>query len=343
MNLRIATGILLILGVFQFLSCRKQNLTECKPYFNVIEDTTCFNFDDSSFSFPSFAEDRFYYHFPCMNPNNNDEFVYYFEDRLTEECKIMKYSFITKQSTLVAETPKIRMPMSYSSQGWIAYICINGPFFGQLRVVKDDGTGDSVFSPDNFFNIFPIWDEDGEYLYWTKLQNPDPNRPTVSLRKHINGIAIDTILGDWIYNADFLNNKLLTTRYVNGANTYGFYDFNNEISFSEDNFQILFPTGMLGTNFYKWSKNGNGFYTSDEINNTPFALYRFSLDGEATILKNICASKDYSSVSVAINDEFLVATKIRRYKYPVDLQNVRYYTIWTIDLTTGEEKQVVPY
>lgn len=343
MNLRIATGILLILGVFQFLSCRKQNLTECKPYFNVIEDTTCFNFDDSSFSFPSFADDRFYYRFPCMNPNNNDEFVYYFEDRLTEESKIMKYSFLTEQSTLVAETPKIRMPMSYSSQGWIAYICINGPFFGQLRVVKDDGTGDSVFSPDNFFNIFPIWDEAGEYLYWTKLQNPDPNRQTVTLRKNISDSEIDTVEGEWFYDADFLDGKLLTARSYDDGTYYGYYDFVNNPSLVEENFHKFFLHGAIATNFQKWSKAGEHFFSVDQPEGKPLGLYKFSLDGASYLLKKHCASKQYETIDVAINDEFLVATKIRRYKYPVDLQNVRYYTIWTIDLTTGEEKQVVPY
>lgn len=333
----------LILCVFLWTSCKKNSNQQCANYTHLVEnsDSTCYFFEESILSL--YAKERYQYSLPCLNPNNNDEFVCYFQDLELEENWILKHNVLTNETTQLAQTDLVIQAIAWGKQGYIAYSEISNMHNQKLWVMRDDGSELVPFSPDFNQNHFPLWDEIGEYLYWTKVQSPIPNQPVITMRKSIHNETIDTLVGGTIYQSDFLNKKLLTFRTFSDGNYFGYYDFENEISLNESNFHKFFKVGMLLPNDRKWSKFGNHFFTNGGPDGTIAGIYRYDLNGNAQLLKQQCSSKQYSSLSVANDDKFILTSVIRRYPNPANSSViVSYSTIWKIDLETGEETQILP-
>jgi len=337
--------VLILLGLITsfVFACKKQKLDKCKPYQHNIEnnDTACYYFDESNFAL--YEKERYQYSSPCLNPNNNDEFVCFFQDLETEENWILKHNLVTNETTPLVQTGLIVQDIAWGKQGYIAFSDINNSNIQQLWVMHDDGSELASFSPDFNHNYFPLWDDIGEYLYWTKIQSPIPNQPIITMRKSIHNETIDTLVGGVIYQSDFLNKKLLTFRTFSDGNYLGYYDFENEISLNESNFYKFFKVGILQPNDRKWSKFSTHFFANGGPNGTTSGIYRYDLNGNGQLLKQQCSSKQYSSLSVANDDKFILTSVIRRYPNPANSSViVSYSTIWKIDLMTGQETQILP-
>jgi hypothetical protein len=293
----------MILGL---VSCRKDKT----PPIHLGEDSECYTFPMLLQSY--FVSETFMFKQPCFNPNNQNEFVYHFQDYSQNSFQLVKYNISTKQKTVLYQSKnhKIWGQPKWSKKGWIAFTRTSG-YVDHIFIVKENGDSLKQFTTSTA-NYYPAWDPTGEYLYWA--HTPFLGSPHFFLRRSLNGLITDTILmntgvniGFSTFNEISMNNILFSKTFVNNKPCIGktalvfppHPELIKILSLDNPNFSGL--TGLTINN-----NTQDAYVTFYNI-----GLYKLNTNNcQLTLLIPFCHSKRYETISCSADGKFLIGERV---------------------------------
>lgn len=280
-----------------FWSCTKDKTKSPKGIY-------CEEFPEFGISF--FSYERFQYMSPCFNPNNVNEFVYSYEDKVLGVNQLIVYNTFTEEKTIIVTNVKIISQPKWSVQGWIAFDNVyNGNY--QIWKVKSDGDSLEQLST-NLYNLFPTWDASGNNLYYQHSSNLGV--PYYTVRQGLYSSQIDTVYNGFTGYIDISQqNRMFAKYYVGSTTHFGATSLNSSLNFfslinaDENNF-----VGLTGTS---WSSAGNEVYFSCVNGFESSGLYRMNASsGNYDQLVEYCDNRHYKIISCSPDDNSLIVEKV---------------------------------
>lgn len=337
-----------LLIIAALAACRKD---EPLPCIKESEKPCCDDFPDMWSSW--IWESRFQYKAPYFNPNNSNEFVFYYKDWDLDKHQLVKYNLLTHQKTVLANNVKIISQPKWNSKGWIAF---DNEVDFQIWKLKENG--DSLFqSTSSTFNFFPAWSSSGNKLYWQ--YTPVRGVPYYFLRQELNGATVDTLmrLGDaydgyTAYNDVSVNDWLVSEMvFAPSQNIHiGYADLTTSgiIFKSVVNSTQIHTQGISGM---CWSHDGQSIYTSivgstETLGPNGMGLFNFNIaTGAKKRILCFCDSKMYNHLSCSPDGKYLIAERVDlQLTYDpqgnLNLKIIRSSSISLIDLQTNIETQL---
>ncbi|WP_146194239.1 TolB-like translocation protein [Brumimicrobium oceani] len=341
MNIKVIIYILIALGT---MACRKD-----KPVPPVLESSDCKPFAKNLPFQTYFTIDRPQFKAPHFNPNNSNEFIYHFRDYEQNLFQLIKYNIQTQQKTLITESGKIGGQPKWGSSGWIAYT--HTPAYSEhIFIVKDNGDSLTQFT-DNVHNLYPVWNETGDELYWA--YSPNLGIPYYFLSQNLNTLIPDTLSesgdvynGYLRYNAISFNNKLLSLVHINNSNS----PYLATASLDEESLSFTSIVNMNQAFDYPsvsglcWSNNEEYVYVS--IGYPDGGLYKIGVNNSnVELLIPFCDTKRYESISASPDGKYLIGERVDSH---LELDNdsnptgaiIENSSIYLIDLNTLEETKI---
>lgn len=335
-------NLLILLIILGLVSCRKDET----PPIDLGEDSECYAFPMLLQSY--YVSETFMFKQPCFNPNNQNEFVFHFQDYSQNSFQLVKYNISTKQKTILYQSNnhKIWSQPKWNKGGWIAFTRINSSYVDHIFIVKENGDSLKQFTTTTA-NYDPVWDSSGENLYWA--HSPVLGVPHFFLKRSLNGLTTDTILmntgvnqGYSTFNEISTNNLLFSKTIVNGKFCIGktalvfppHPELTEILSLDKPNYAGL--TGLTISN------NAQDAYVSFYSN----GLYKLNTkNGKLTLLIPFCNSKRYETISCSADGKFLIGERVdSRLELNTDGQPtgaiIEKSSIYLIDLGTLQETKI---
>jgi hypothetical protein len=302
--IRVRFNILLLIGLFGVLSCKKDKTPipidpECAPY--------DFSID---IGMPAYKVERITFSKPCFNPKNNQEFVYYYRNVELGLAQVYKYNMQTKQKTLLVDNFSVLGQMKWSSNGWIAmthsFVYNNRKVF----IVQDNGENlTQIPSSVPNANDSPFWNASEDRIYW--IQNgiePNPKLVSMSLDDVLNGISSnETIESDQpsSYAAVNANNLVISPLFVNNARHFCKANLDDSNLVWQPFYSLeTFPN--WGISSLCFGANNEDFYFSVEN----LGLYKLNISNQKlTLLITFCERKNYDEFSCSPDGKHLLCRK----------------------------------
>ncbi len=324
------------------LACRKDKpIPEFVPDIDVDDDTSCYNFVETGPYLFYIVEENEQYLSPHLNPNNDNEFVYFYRNYSANKRQLIKYNMVTKHKQILVDDVLIISRPKWSKKGWIAFDSY--PDYN-LWTIKDNGDSLTVFSS-NTTHLHPVWDTSGDNLYW--LHSTNLTFPHYYLKKGLYDSVVDTVLQDGDANIGIatysdikFDNKLLAITYINNKKDVAITDL-NAINFTslvgnETVFGDVKPASVC------WSNTEEFVYLSY----ANFGLYKHNVStGSYDRLIEYCDSKYYGSLSCSSDGQTLLVLRGDSYKKKDSLGNPVHpihvkSSIYLIDLNTLVETKI---
>ncbi|MFZ6050843.1 TolB family protein [Halocola ammonii] len=333
------TSILTILfASLAILSCRKDKELPLSPE----TDAECYEFPFLNISY--FSDSRFQYQAPHFNPNNGNEFVYFYMDHEQGEYLLMKHDLSTGTNTeIISSNYKIYRQPKWSRKGWIAFT--RAPdYVDHIFMVKENG--DSLTQvTQNVGNYDPAWDSTGENLYWQ--HSPNLAIPYYLLTKPLHSsLPPDTVMhtsgenhGRATHNDISIENRIICRTSINNDLSLGYASL-EDFNFTE--LIDLADSDLIGLTGLTWSNNDQTVYFT--VANK--GLYKLSVNsGQYTKLINHCDSKDYKNISCSPDGTKMIAERVDRHLEKNEAGNptgniIENSSIYMIDLSTLEETKI---
>ena len=318
--------LIYIISFFFLLSCTKDK---------VPVPGSCVELDYTGFppiSYISHPGEQFIK--PSVNPNNENELVYYYRSNSDQEYKLFSYNVNTQEKIELLSEIKPISPPKWNNKGWIAFD--NGVDY-HIWVVKSNGDSLQKISQ-NSACLYPAWKSNGNALYWT--YSPVLGIPYYLLKKKLSVVQPDTILYDYTaYNNISYDGKLLAQFYFNNQR-YLAYSDENAIDFIP--LINLEQEGLVGLTGLCWSADGKSVYFSVYLD----GIYKLDIESKNYVkLVETCNSRYYNSLSASPNNVDLIVERVDRTlgKYPAGNYNgdvIEKSTIWKINTLTLEETKI---
>ena len=271
---------------------------------------------------------------PCVNPNNENEFVYYYRDNDNEVFKLITYNVLTKEKIELIPNIKLVGSPKWGVKGRIAFS--NFADY-QIWAIKDNGDSLTRIS-ENSACIHPAWSSDGNALYYQ--YSPVLGIPYYLLRKTVSVSQPDTLYySSTEYNDISNNGKLVSVVYINNQMHLAYTDINTIDYIPLLNLQankLVSITGLC------WSADEKSVYFSVAGE----GIYKLDIQSKTYIkLVDPCNSRYYNSLSASPNNVDLIVERVDRTlgKYPAGNYNgdvIEKSTIWKINTLTLEETKI---
>lgn len=305
---KISKSLFLFFTITLFLlACSKEESTPIEST-RQIKNNDCENFPD--FYSSSFSEGKFQYKAPYFNPNNPDEFVYFFKDNELGVFELMKYNIKTKEKVTITKVNNIiHGQPKWSVKGLITWTSAPS-YVEHIFIIKDNG--DSLTQVSSALsNLYPVWSSDGSSLYWQ--HSPVLGHPYYFLKQDLsNNEKPDTILRVGDLNSGYaaisdisINNQIICQTYIDNNNYIGVGDMNKSPLFLDGIINIIKEFNQDRPRGLCWSSDGRSIYFS-MLNLYHFDIVSKKLDP----IIDFCDSKRYSIISTSSNGKYLIGERI---------------------------------
>jgi len=310
---KFALHFLILLIIAVMAACRKDEPLPC----NKTEEFCCENFPDewADAYITWFSESRFQYKAPYFNPNNPNEFVYWFRDRELGIRQVIKYNMLTQQKIVLVDNFKLEGQPKWSRKGWIALPRASG-YVDHIFVVKDNGDSLLQFTT-HTANHYPVWNSSGEKLYWA--HSPVLGVPYFFLVQNLYGGSVDTLLrngdnnGGYSGNNDIsINNQLVSQTLIGNTPHLATADLNSStLDFnSAVNLQKEFNYDFPSNSGLCWSADGHSIYFTI-LGGSKRGLFSINLiTGKKKQIKCFCDTKRYEALSCSSDGKYLIAERV---------------------------------
>jgi hypothetical protein len=335
-------NFLIILSItFLFSSCKKDKMVSE----NISPKNDCMDFIvREGPSIDVIYHDTFQFKKPHFNPNNPNEFVYYYIDYESKKHQLLKYNILTKEKLMLADNVKIISHPKWSKKGWIAFDNLDY----NIWKVKDDGSNLTKVT-NNTTNLYPVWDASGERLIY-QYAKVLASHPTYILSVNSDNDT-DTLGNVFLGSSEISdNNRFLRAQGIAGASVeFGYFDINKNLPF--ETFYKIFEAETNNTHHGNklgrcWGHDNQIFYyTNSGDSNYNRGLFLVYDSNRYKKLIDFCETKEYSHISASSDGKYLVGERIDRY-YNSDENSgkpIGVYensSIYLIDLNTLEEIKV---
>lgn len=254
------------------------------------------------------------YKFPTYNPKNKNEIIFNYCDQTNNEFNLVKYDVITGIKTILAQNVFLASKPSWSIKGWIAFDNILQNH--QIYIIKENGDSIKQFTNEKA-NLFPIWDANGENLYWQHSETL--SHPYFFLQKGLNSSITDTVIrntdsnsGLASYNAVSNENILLTNTLINNEIHLAFSSLNSLNMSSVFNVWNKFSTDYIRG--LTWSNNNKLAYFSVFNGKSNSGLFTVEVNsGKLTKLLDFCYGKKYTEIDCSPDGSKLICERIDSY------------------------------
>lgn len=271
---------------------------------------------------------------PSINPNNENEFIYEFEDKQSGIKQLIKYNILNGSKTVLLNNYS-----SMTSAVWGVNKIAFCPNY-MLSIIENDGSNQThIFT--QMHNIFPAWDAAGENVYWQHA--PILSSVLYLVKKNLQTGVLDTLAysnGQNYGYAGYIDisttNKLICETLINGSPFIGYS------SLDSIKFQGLVDTDhndMQSLTDICWHPNGEDFYFT-VANGEGAGLFKMNINnpGEATKLISYCTSKHYVKIDCDPTGQYLIGE--RKVNYVQNNKNYSDSKIYKINLNTLEETKI---
>ncbi|MDD3005948.1 hypothetical protein [Flavobacterium sp.] len=287
--------IILVLGLLLFttFACKKECFPEKESFTYVPCDVKFGNTSSNSTILPTTEFDNIQFFYPVFNPNDPNEFIYVFENKILGLRYLLKYNFTTKQKQTLIDN----IDMSYN----------NEPFWSQLnfityfdKKIKSDGT--TILYNENQYGYNTNWFVTEKEVVWHKGE--------CLLKKNINQNIIDTLVVDIISKVNISSKGI-------GLVNYGFAilfrDLNSVSKITTLDFTIdtTFPAGTKPG--LCWHPDGTKFYVSLVTDYENSGIYEVEYPSfKARKIVQSCDKRIYKYLSCSPTGNYLLCEGIDR-------------------------------
>jgi len=253
------------------------------------------------------GKDRFQYKKPQFNPNNNDEFIYVYNDLELFEKQLIKYNLKTLTKTVLVDNARLVTQPKWSRKGWVAF---DNVITYKTSILKDNGDSLTDFAT-NAASIYTAWDATGSNLYYQ--HTPALGVPYYLFKQNLETKIIDTILfpydehsGYAVFNDISIDNKIISVVGINNQKHIGVTNL-DDFSFKS---LINLEADSLRAEGLCWSNTSDFAYLSAYLD----GLYRIDIStGEYELLLEYCSSKQYKNISCSPDGTKIIAERIDSY------------------------------
>lgn len=310
---------------------QKLNITDIS-----LEDTSCHdlggNGDGGNWTV---YESAFQYKTPCFNPNNSDEFIFFYKNYQDGIYQLVKYNLQTEQKTIVKGGFSTITSPKWGTNDQIVF----NPNYN-VSIMNSDGSGETQISSATS-NLYPELDANCENVYWQ--HSPVLGHPYYLVKTNLQTGVLDTVMYSNDPNYGYARridisttNKLICETLINNSPFIAYSSINSI------NFQGLVDTDnndMQSLTDVCWHPNGEDFFFT-VANGEGAGLYKMNINNfeEATKLVSYCASKHYVDIDCDPSGQYLIGERKVNY-----VQNNKVYSdskIYKIDLNTLEETKI---
>jgi len=284
--------ITFIIGCSKDKDQDKQTLPIDNPCIPQENGPTIPDYQGAGWGFQIVQLDSFQFNNPYVNPNNENEFVYFVYDFKFISSGIYTYNIVTKQKNLVLETDtraKKNYPQSqikWSRKGWLIF----ADYYQNIYKIKPDGDSLTLLIS-NGSNFLPEWNYQGTQFC---IEHIATNNKRYTLICDENGNSQDSlqykesdIFGgpiDWNHNQYILgtsNEKIILYDYIN-----------RKID------EIIAPSGNMS--FLKWVNNNEFIYKGER------GLYTFNItNNQVKQIRKTKNSNFYYDFNVLSNNQII--------------------------------------
>jgi len=249
---------------------------------------------------PTIYQNQYQYKFPCFNPKNNNEIIFFNQDLDNNINQILKLNLVSKQKTVLINDIIIISQPRWGLNDWIILNTINH------EIWKIKSNGDSLAKiVSGGSNLYPAYNNNYTELIYTYSLNA--GIPYYILRKNINTNKTDTIFNS--------RAKYLTVSNNNKLVCIGDYSTNLQLSELSNNlmWNNLTNVNVEGQNQIKgisWHSNCTDIYYTRFLK----GLYKINIFEKKEVkIKNSCNSKKYTILSISPDDSKIVVERINGY------------------------------
>ena len=293
-----------ILFTIILCSCEKDKVTI---------NGNCFEIGDME-SISYYIQQGAQFKFPTYNPKNKNEIIFNYCDQTNNEINLVKYDIITGVKTILAQNVLLASKPSWGINGWIAFDNILQNH--QIFIIKENGDSLKQFTTESS-NLFPIWDANGENLYWQHSETL--SHPYFFLKKGLNSSITDTVFrnsdsnfGLASYNTISNENILLTNTLINNEIHLAFSSLNSINMTSVFNVWNKFNTDYIRG--LTWSNNNELAYFSVFNGKNNSGLFKVEVkSGKLTKLLDFCYGKKYTEITCSPDGTKLICERIDSY------------------------------
>lgn len=238
---------------------------------------------------------------PSINPNNPNEFVYYYTNSNKQSLNgLYKYEITTGLKTPLITGLNLLAQPKWGKNGWILFNVINGD---DREIYKVKSNGDSITKLTSFHpDLFPEWNSDATRIIFNRAIYLAAPQSKIFIAD-INGSLTDSIDNQYFfYGACNGNNELAYPPFF--RRNYGITTLN---FISKNETTLYNPPADNTIQGITWHPNNDEVYFTT-LND---GLYKVSkLTKKLTLIKQFCTSKSYGSISMSPDASFILAERI---------------------------------
>lgn len=264
----------------------------------------------------TYGETTFQFKAPCFNPNNNEEFVYIYENKITGISSLEIYNLTTKEKkVLVEDNVWDESQPTWGINNKIAFIMNNQVFW-----INSDGT-DLLQLGNDYRSHAPEWIYQDSFLTFTNYWLEPPSNDN-GAKEHMyqsilssDGTSMDSFTVSFengnvggLGLGSFNNNSRLFARIYNTDDNaefkLGLIDIQNALSLQTTEIPNLENQSITCV---QWHPNFEDIYFSFYYSD----FYKFNLpSGKLTVIMEACDSKWYDKFSFSQDGEKVLMEKV---------------------------------
>jgi len=313
----------ILLGIF---SCEEQG--------NIPNPSGCVDLpqmhpDCSQGAITYFSEDTIQFKMPSFNPNNGNEFVYYYINYPQGKKKLIKYDILTNQKTLLVDNIQVISRLEWGKSGWIAFDSY--PDY-QIWMIKENGDSLKQITS-SYYNLRPMWDNEGVNLYWDH-DIVLASTPSYFIRINIFTNSLDTVATNRVVVSDISSNNSVVIGGTNGP------AFAQNINYPLDAESMNLSGSEIGQyNDFTFINGGSEVLIASYAN----GFYKYQIDTKSfKKILNYCESVTYISTDYSpLNNKILVERNDYRKFITGCVENtVLKSSIYLLDLNNMQETKI---
>jgi hypothetical protein len=270
-----------------------------------------------------YTSDEQYKH-PCFNPNNSDEFIYYYSNTSTHQYQLRKYNLESKENSLVLDDIRIIGKPAWGKNDWIIF---NNHL---VHIWKIKSNGDSL-SPVSIVNHnqFINWDSSNNIVFVFTEKGGVPHN--VVSKDFYSGICDTIYIGDAGYLNVSNDNSIATANDHYNIEISSISNINNWTNLTN----IEHGSGLIIIAIC-WHPNSNSIYYSRTLD----GLYYIDINEKVeTKFKETCSSKIYECITISPDGKRIVVERINSYYAEYGL--FRDSKIYIMDIDGCNERELV--
>ena len=274
-----------------------------------------------------FYHSQYQYKYPCFNPNNSNEIVFFFRDYKNNLKQLIKYNILSKEKTILLNNIILISQPKWSKDNWI----LLNNLYHEIIKIKSNGDSLTTVASGNY-NLYPDCNDNNKRIIYTYSLNAAA--PYCIISKNYKTNYSDTISNISAFHLSISNtDKLVTTTNYNMDLIIA--NLSNNLEWS--NLTNVEEHGNKSIEGITWHPNSEDIYYTRILK----GIYKLNINSlDELHIKNSCDTRKYSAISVSSNGVKIIVERINSY---INDENKLYNDsrLYIMDIDGCNEQEII--